>query len=44
VERRVYGKEEDEMNEILEIIYHCHKGNSIEGIKRSLGFDSKTIG
>ena len=32
-----------EMNEIVEIIYHWHKGNSIKGIKRSLKFDRKTI-
>ena len=32
-----------EMNEIVEIIYHWHKGNTIKGIKRSLGFDRKTI-
>jgi len=32
-----------EMNEIVEIIYQWHKGNSIKGIKRSLGFDRKTI-
>lgn len=32
-----------EMNEIVEIIYHWHQGNSIKGIKRSLKFDRKTI-
>lgn len=31
------------MNEIVEIIYQWHQGNSIKGIKRSLGFDRKTI-
>jgi len=31
------------MNEIVEIIYHWHQGNSIKGIKRSLKFDRKTI-
>ena len=32
-----------EMNEIVEVIYHWHKGNTIKGIKRSLKFDRKTI-
>lgn len=32
-----------EVNEIVEIIYHWHKGNTIRGIKRALGFDRKTI-
>lgn len=32
-----------EMNEIVEIIYHWHKGNTIKGIKGSLGFDRKTV-
>jgi len=32
-----------EMNEIIEIIYHWHQGNTIKGIKRSLQFDRKTI-
>ena len=31
------------MNEIVEIIYHWHQGNTIKGIKRSLKFDRKTI-
>jgi transposase len=31
------------MNEIVEIIYHWHKGNSIKGIQRSLKFARKTI-
>ncbi len=31
------------MNEVVEIIYHWHKGNTIKGIKRSLKFDRKTI-
>lgn len=31
------------MNEIVEIIYHWHKGNTTKGIKRSLKFDRKTI-
>lgn len=31
------------MNEIVEIIYQWHQGNTIKGIKRSLGFDRKTI-
>jgi len=31
------------MNEIAEIIYQWHQGNSITGIKRSLQFDRKTI-
>ena len=32
-----------EMNEIVEIIYHWHKGNTIKGRKRSLKFDRRTI-
>lgn len=32
-----------EMNEIIEVIYHWHKGNTIKGIKRSLKVDRKTI-
>jgi len=32
-----------EMNEIVEVIYHWHKGNTIKGIKRSLKSDRKTI-
>lgn len=32
-----------EMNEIVEIVYQWHQGNTIKGIKRSLGFDRKTI-
>ena len=32
-----------EMNEIVEIIYHWHKGKTIKGTKESLGFDRKTI-
>lgn len=31
------------MNEIVEIIYQWHQGNTIAGIKRSLEFDRKTI-
>jgi len=31
------------MNEVVEIIYQWHQGNTIKGIKRSLGFDRKTI-
>jgi transposase len=31
------------MNEIAEIIFQWHQGNTIKGIKRSLGFDRKTI-
>lgn len=31
------------MNEIVEIIYQWHQGNTIKGIKRSLRFDRKTI-
>ncbi len=31
------------MNEIVEIVYQWHQGNTIKGIKRSLGFDRKTI-
>lgn len=31
------------MNEVVEVIYHWHKGNTIKGIKRSLNFDRKTI-
>jgi len=31
------------MNEIVEIIYQWHQGNTIKGIKKSLGFDRKTI-
>ena len=31
------------MNEIAEMIYQWHQGNTIKGIKRSLGFDRKTI-
>jgi len=31
------------MNEIVEIIYQWHQGNTIKGIKRSLKFDRKTI-
>jgi transposase len=31
------------MNEIVEIIYHWHQGNSIKGIQRSLKFARKTI-
>ncbi len=31
------------MNEIVEMIYQWHQGNTIKGIKRSLGFDRKTI-
>ena len=31
------------MNEIVEIIYQWHQGNTIKGIKRSLEFDRKTI-
>jgi len=32
-----------EVNEIVEIIYHWHKGNTVKGIKRALGFDRKTV-
>ena len=31
------------MNEMAEIIYQWHQGNTIKGIRRSLGFDRKTI-
>ncbi len=31
------------MNEVVEIIYHWHQGNTIKGIKRSLKFDRKTV-
>jgi len=31
------------MNEIVEIVYQWHQGNTIKGIKRSLKFDRKTI-
>lgn len=31
------------MNEITEMIYQWHQGNTIKGISRSLGFDRKTI-
>lgn len=31
------------MNEIIEVIYQWHQGQTIKGIKRSLGFDRKTI-
>jgi transposase len=31
------------MNEIVEIVYHWHQGNTIKGIKNSLQFDRKTI-
>jgi len=31
------------MNEIIEAIYQWHQGQTIKGIKRSLGFDRKTI-
>jgi len=31
------------MNEIVEIIYHWHQGNTIKGIQRSLKFARKTI-
>jgi hypothetical protein len=32
-----------EMNEIVEIIYHWHKGNTVKGRKRSVRVDRKTI-
>jgi len=32
-----------EMNEIIEIVYQWHQGNTIKGIKSSLKFDRKTI-
>ena len=31
------------MNEIIEAIYQWHQGQTIKCIKRSLGFDRKTI-
>jgi transposase len=31
------------MNEIVEIIYQWHQGSGIKAIKRSLGFDRKTV-
>lgn len=31
------------MNEMVEVIYQWHQGNTIKGIKRSLGLDRRTI-
>jgi hypothetical protein len=31
------------MNEVMEILYQWHQGAGIKGIKRSLGYDRKTV-
>jgi len=31
------------MEELVEVLYQWHKGQSIRGIKRSVGMDRKTI-
>ena len=37
------ARREIHMNEVMEILYHWHQGASIKGIRRSLGYDRKTI-
>lgn len=37
------ARREIHMNEVMEILYQWHQGESIKGIQRSLGYDRKTI-
>lgn len=37
------ARKEIKMEELVEVLYQWHKGQSIRGIKRSIGMDRKTI-
>jgi len=37
------ARKEIKMEELVEVLYQWHKGQSIRGIKRSVGMDRKTI-
>lgn len=37
------ARREITMNELIELIYQWHQGAGFKGIRRSLGFDRKTI-